>query len=173
MWLYRTSGDSGQSIVLYEYKPNRKPENAIAFLDGFTGWLHADGYQGYHRLPEQIRVVGCWAHARRKFDEALQVLAPEARKDSQAAVGECYCSKLFRMEQQFAELTPEQRYTKRLEQEKPVLDAMLAWANELMPKTAGKTALGKALHYLLEQWPYLVRYLEDGRLELSNNVSAQ
>ena len=169
MWLYRTSGDAEESIVLYEYKPNRKPENAIAFLDGFTGWLHADGYQGYHRLPEQIRVVGCWAHARRKFDEALQVLSPEARKDSQAAVGECYCSKLFRMEQQFAELTPEQRYTKRLEQEKPVLDAMLAWANELMPKTAGKSALGKALHYLLEQWPYLVRYLEDGRLELSNN----
>lgn len=169
MWLYRTSGDAEQPIVLYEYKPNRKPENAIAFLEGFTGWLHADGYQGYHRLPEQIRVVGCWAHARRKFDEALQVLSPEARKDSQAAVGECYCSKLFHIEQQLAALTAEQRYAKRLEQEKPVLDALLAWANELMPRTAGKSALGKALHYLLEQWPYLVRYLEDGRLELSNN----
>ena len=76
MWLYRTSGDAEHPIVLYEYKPNRKPENAENFLKGFTGWLHADGYQGYHRLPEQIRVVGCFAHARRKFDEALQVLAP-------------------------------------------------------------------------------------------------
>ncbi len=66
-------------------------------------------------------------------------------------------------------MTPEQRYTKRLEQEKPVLDALLAWANEIISKTAPKSALGKALHYLLEQWPYLVRYLEDGRLELSNN----
>ena len=67
------------------------------------------------------------------------------------------------------ELTPEERYTKRLEQEKPVLDALLVWANETAAKTAPKSALGKALHYLLEQWPYLVRYLEDGRLELSNN----
>ena len=79
-------------------------------------------------------------HARRKFDDASQVLSPEARKASQAAVGECYCSKLFHIEQQLAALTPEQRYSKRLEQEKPVLDALLAWANELMPKTAGKSA---------------------------------
>ena len=103
--------------------------------------------------PEQIRVVGCWAHARRKFDESLQVLSPEARKDSQAAVGECYCSKLFHIEQQLAALTPEQRYSKRLEQEKPVLGALLACANELMPRTAGKSALGKALHYFLEDAP--------------------
>ena len=67
------------------------------------------------------------------------------------------------------DLTPEERYTKRLELEKPVLDALLAWANETSAKTAPKSALGKALHYLREQWPYLVRYLEDGRLELSNN----
>ena len=73
------------------------------------------------------------------------------------------------MEESLAGLAPEERYTKRLELEKPVLDALLAWANETMPKTAPKSALGKALHYLLEQWPYLVRYLEDGRLELSNN----
>ena len=118
--------------MLYEYKPNRKPENAIAFLDGFTGWLHADGYQGYHCLPEQIRVVGYWAHARRKSDEALQVLSPEARKDSQAAVGECYCLKLFHIERQLAALTPEQRYSKRLEQEKPVLDALLVWAKHFL-----------------------------------------
>lgn len=169
MWLYRTSGDAEQQIVLYDYKPNRKPENAEKFLEGFSGWLHADGYQGYHRLPENIRVVGCWAHARRKFNEALQVLPEESRKDSQAAVGERYCTELFRIEQALAELTPEQRYIERLKQEKPVLDAMLAWANDLYGKTAGKSALGKALYYLTEQWPYLVKYLEDGRLELSNN----
>ena len=72
-------------------------------------------------------------------------------------------------EQAFAELTPEERYEKRLEQEKPVLDALLSWANETQAKTAPKSALGRAIHYLLEQWPYLTRYLEDGRLELSNN----
>ena len=166
---YRTSGCVEQSIVLYEYQPTKKAEHAETFLRGFNGWLHADGYQGYHKLPGNIRVVGCWAHARRKFDEALQTLPKEMQKDAPAAIGECYCSRLFKLEQAFAELTPEERYEKRLEQEKPVLDALLSWANEMQAKTAPKSALGRAIHYLLEQWPYLARYLEDGRLELSNN----
>ena len=169
MWLYRTSGCTKQAIVLYEYQPTRKAEHAEHFLQGFSGWLHADGYQGYHKLPGNIRVVGCWAHARRKFDEALQTLPKEMQKDAPAAIGECYCSRLFKLEQAFAELTPEERYEKRLEQEKPVLDALLSWANEMQAKTTPKSALGRAIHYLLEQWPYLARYLEDGRLELSNN----
>ena len=169
MWLYRTSGCAESPIVLYEYQPSRKAAHAEEFLKGFSGWLHADGYQGYHKLPENIRVVGCWAHARRKFDEALQTLPKEDRKGSLAATGECYCTRLFQLEESFAELTPEERYAKRLEQEKPVLDALLAWANAASGKAAPKSALGRALHYLLEQWPYLIRYLEDGRLELSNN----
>ena len=169
VWLYRTSGCAEQAIVLYEYQSTRKAEHAEAFLQGFNGWLHADGYQGYHKLPENIRVVGCWAHARRKFDEALQTLPKEMQKDSPAAIGECYCSRLFKLEEAFAELTPEERYEKRLEQEKPVLDALLSWVNEMQAKTAPKSALGRAIHYLLEQWPYLTRYLEDGCLELSNN----
>ena len=169
MWLYRTSGCAKQAVVLYEYQPTRKAEHAEAFLKGFSGWLHADGYQGYHKLPENIRVVGCWAHARRKFDEALQTLPKEMQRDAPAVIGECYCPRLFKLEQAFAELTPEERYEKRLEQEKPVLDALLSWANEMQAKTALKSALGRAIHYLLEQWPYLTRYLEDGRLELSNN----
>lgn len=74
MWLYRTSGDAEHPIVLYEYQPSRKAENAEAFLKGFTGWLR---YSGYHRLPENIRVVGCWAHLRRKFDEAVNALPKE------------------------------------------------------------------------------------------------
>ena len=91
------------------------------------------------------------------------------QKDAPAAIGECYCSRLFKLEQALAELTPEERHKKRLEQEKPVLDELLSWANEMQAKTAPKSALGKAIYYLLEQWPYLTRYLEDGRLELSNN----
>jgi transposase len=169
MWLYRTSGDATEPIVLYDYKPSRKPENAKAFLEGFSGWLHADGYQGYHTLPENIRVVGCMAHARRKFDEALNVLPKEAQVGSEAAKGVAYCTKLFNIEKEIADLPIEEKLKERREKAQPVLDAMYAWANELMPKTAGKSALGKALNYLVEQWKYLVRYLEDGRLELSNN----
>ena len=167
MWLYRTSGDAEHPIVLYEYKPDRKSENAEKFLSGFSGWLHADGYQGYHRLPENISVVGCWAHARRKFDEAVNALPKPEQAGSAALEGQRYCTKLFAIEKELAGLTPEERYTQRLEREKPVLDALLAWS--YTKKAAPKSALGKAIYYLQEQWPYLMRYLEDGSLELSNN----
>ena len=60
--------------------------------------MHADGYQGYHKLPENIRVVGCWTHAQRRFDEALQTLPKEMQKDSPTVIGECYCSWLFKLE---------------------------------------------------------------------------
>lgn len=98
MWLYRTSGDAEHPIVLYEYQPNRKAEHAERFLKGFSGWLHADGYQGYHKLPSQIRVVGCWANARRKFDEALNTVPKEQRQTSKPAEALCYFAKLFHME---------------------------------------------------------------------------
>ena len=169
MWLYRTSGDGKWHIVLYEYQPDRKGARAEKFLEGFSGYLHADGYQGYHKLPGTIRVVGCWAHARRKFDEALNAISPDKREDSAAWTGLKYCNDLFAWEEQFSKLSPEERKKQRLEKEKPILDALLSWANSISGSVVPKSALGKALYYLREQWPYLIRYLEDGRLELSNN----
>lgn len=168
MWLYRTSGDAEHTIVLYEYRPTRKAENAAAFLEGFSGWLHADGYAGYHRLSENIRVVGCWAHLRRKFDEAVNALPKEQRAGCAALEGLEYCNALFGIEQELAGLPPEGRYEQRLTRSKPVMDALLAWA-ETKSAAAPKSALGRSLYYLREQWPYLIRYLEDGRLEISNN----
>lgn len=112
MWLYRTSSYAEYPIVLYEYQPGRKAAHTQAFREDFSGWRHADGYQGYHRFPENIRVVGYRAHARRKFDEKLP---KEKRQDLLAATGECYCTRLFQLEQSLAELTAEERYTKRLE----------------------------------------------------------
>lgn len=85
--------------MLYDYQPNRKAENVEKFMGGFSGRLHADGYQGYHRLPEQIRVVGCWAHARRKFDEALTAVGKEQQSASKPAEALSYFAKLFQMEQ--------------------------------------------------------------------------
>lgn len=167
MWLYRTGREDGLPIVLYEYQSSRKSEHAEKFLEGFSGYLHADGYQGYHKLPEHIRVVGCWAHTRRKFDEALNALPPDKRQGTAALTGLEYCNKLFAWEERFKNLSPEERAKQRLKEEKPILDALLAWADSV--SAAPKSALGKALHYLKEQWPYLLRYLEDGRLELSNN----
>ena len=169
MWLYRTSGDTDKPIVMYEYQPGRGAKHPKAFLTGYKGYLHTDGYAAYHDLGDDITVVGCWAHLRRKFDEALKSLPKGKAKSSSAYQGLAYCDLLFAIEKGLAEknATTKERYKERLEQAKPVLDAMFAWANSR--NIAPKSAQGKALHYLKEQWPYLTNYLKDGRLELSNN----
>ena len=68
MWLCRTSGDAEHAIMLYDYQPDRKALRPQEFLCNFKGFLHTDGYEVYHKLPENITVVGCWAHLRRKFE---------------------------------------------------------------------------------------------------------
>ena len=141
----------------------------VLALPAYYAQKHASVYPGYHRLPEHIRVVGCWAHLRRKFDEAVKSLPQKDQANSAALQGQAYCSRLFSIEQELAELPPEERYTQRLERSKPVMDALLAWAETT--NAAPKSALGKAVYYLKEQWPYLIRVLEDGRLELSNNLA--
>ena len=132
-------------------------------------YRHTDGYAVYHGLPEGITVVGCHAHLRRKFDDAIKSLPKGKVKGSSAYQGLAYCDLLFAIEKGLDEknATTEERYKERLEQAKPVLDAMFAWANSRT--AAPKSALGKAFHYLKEQWPYLTNYLKDGRLEISNN----
>ena len=165
MWLYRTSGDAKHPIVLYDYQPGRGQEYPNTFLKGFHGYLQTDGYSGYNGLKDVVH-VGCWAHARRKFEEARQAV-PKGKRSPTAEEGVAYCTKLFDLETKFKDLPPEERKQKRLEQAKPVLDAMLAWANTR--NAAPKSKLGIALNYLKNQWPTLVAYLEDGRIELSNN----
>lgn len=110
----RSDRDDEPPTALYEYQPSRKAEHAAKYLDGFSGYLHADGYQGHHRLPENIRVVGCWAHARRRFDEALSALPPDKREDTAVLTGLEYCNKLFAWEERFKELSPEKRTKQRL-----------------------------------------------------------
>lgn len=167
MWLYRTGGDAEQTIVLYEYQSDRKAKHAEAFLQGFRGYLHADGYEGYHKLPEGMTVVGCWAHLRRKFDEALKVLPEAARENSLALVGKRYCDRLFEYERAFADLSSDKRQEERMRTSKPEMEAFFAWADSAgaMPKSP----VGKAVYYAQSQRKYLERYLLDGRLEISNN----
>ena len=168
MWLYRTGRDAAHPIVLYEYQPDRKADNPISFLKGFHGYLHTDGYAAYGKL-ENVMLVGCWAHARRKFDEAVKALPKSQQKPSSAGIGLLYCSRLFEIEDRIAELPPAERKKQRQSQAKPILAAFLAWAKTRY--AAPKSAQGQALHYLLEQWLRLNRYLDDGRLEISNNLA--
>ena len=167
MWLYRTSGDSHHPFVLYDYQPDRRKERPKNFLQGFKGYLHTDGYDGYHDLPSDIVIVGCWAHVRRKWDEALKALPEKDRAGSNVLRGKRYCDQLFELERQFSNLIPEKRFEERLRLSKPVLDEFFAWADVL--KAVPKSGLGVAVHYTLSQRKYLENYLLDGRLELSNN----
>ena len=165
MWLYRTSGNEEHPIVLYEYKPNRKTENPEKFLAGFEGYLHTDGYEVYHKLSG-ITVVGCWAHARRNFTDAVKIIPEKDRSGTMAAEGLKYIEHLFALEKEYEHLSPEDRYSKRLAEAEPVIDALFAWAKKQKPV---KSLSGKAVNYLIQQEAYLRNYLKDGRTEITNN----
>ena len=167
MWLYRTSGDTDDPIVIYEYQPDRRAKRPKEFLEGFKGYIHSDGYAGYHSLPKEITICGCWSHARRKFDEVLKSIKPSEQIGSKALAGKNYCDQLFSIERKLVECTPEERYKKRLELAKPIMDEFFTWlkAVDALPQNA----LGKAVNYTLGQWEYLDNYLLDGRCEISNN----
>jgi len=167
MWLFRTSGEAKHQIVLYEYQPNREHKHPKEFLKNFSGYLHTDGYDGYHKLPENIIVVGCWAHLRRKFFDALKTLPKDKQSDSNAAKGVDYCDRLFHFEKQFSMLTPEKRFKERERLSIPLIDEFYNWIDSLNPLQ--NTLLGKASYYAISQRKYLTRYTLDGRLEISNN----
>lgn len=166
MWLYRTGQYEKDQIALYDYRSSRNAVHAQNFLKGFSGYLHCDGYQAYKKLAN-VTLVQCLAHSRRKFDEALTCLKEEERKDSKAAIGLAYCNKLFKIERDIEDMSPEEKYIKRQELSKPVLDGFYAWLNSFTP--AKQSHLGNAVTYTLNQWQNLQNYLLDGRLNICNN----
>jgi transposase len=171
LWMYR-SGLGGPPIVLFNYQETRSGDHPCRFLSGFKGYLHVDGYSGYEKLPtDDVKLVGCWAHARRKFEEALKVLPADARAGSVAQEGLDFCNRLFAIERDLKTVTPEERYAARLARSKPILDAFHAWLEGKAGVTLNKNLLGEAIKYCRRQWPKLIRFLEDGRLSLDNNSS--
>lgn len=167
MWLYRTGVYAEHPIVLYEYQPGRGSKYPMAFLQGFTGYLQTDGYGGYDALKD-VTHVGCMAHLKRKFHDAVTAL-PNGKKAGSAVEGEAYCERLFQLERAYDTLTPEQRKQKRQELSKPVLKEFLAWG--ATRTAAKKSKLGEALTYLHNNGKELSEYLNDGRLEISNNLA--
>lgn len=169
MWLYRTSGYTATPIVLYDYKQSRSATHPTKYLEGFKGFLHTDGYSGYHSLPD-VTVVGCWAHMRRKFDEVLKSLPPERRAAGTGSqMGLDYCNRLFVLEREYTLLDPDERQKRRQAESKPVAEEFFAWATATQPKTLPKMAFGKAISYAISQKNWLMNVYLDGRLELSNN----
>jgi transposase len=172
MWLYRTSGDAEHPIVLYDYQQDKRQERPRDFLAGFSGYLMTDGFQSYHCLPDNIIVVGCFAHVFTKFSDALKVLkTDEERTGSLALVGKQFCGKLFDIERDIKDKSFDERHAIRNEKAKPILDEFYAWLLSVQPHAASKNKIGVAINYALNQWKYLERYLLDGRIECNNNRS--
>ena len=117
------------------------------------------------------RSWGCWAHARRKYHEALQALPAGQRSNTAAAEGLAFCNALFEVERKWKDATPEQRYEARLAESRPILDAFSAWLEAQRSRVLPKSLLGTAITYCTNQWEKLNVFLQDGRLEIDNNRS--
>ncbi|AQS58044.1 IS66 family transposase [Desulforamulus ferrireducens] len=168
MWVYCSGNTGNPPVVLYEYQPTRSGEHARRFLEGFRGMLQTDGYAGYNKVAYVTR-CGCWAHLRRKYEEAMPKKG--AIEGSAAAIGFQYCNRLFDIEAELENLTADERKKQRQEQSRPVLEAYWAWVETVKPLEGSK--LGEAITYSINQKEALCEFLNDGRIEISNNRAEQ
>lgn len=189
LWIYVTGNDGEPGIILYEYQPGRNGEYPAAFLKGFSGFLECDGYSAYNKV-ENVTLVCCLAHARRKFFEAIPVERRKGLKlldtDSEqgipwtacpteetwgrkppAETGLDYCNHLFFLERMVKDKSPEERKAAREVKQKPVWDSFWKWLSTLEP--TGGSKLEKAVNYALNHRETLMNYMKDGRCEISNN----
>ena len=169
MWVRGRSYPGAPPIVLFEYDPSRSGEVAKRLFAGYRGYLQADAYDGYDALCEKEDIIrcGCMAHCRRKFFEATKAsakgigLANEAIKMIRG---------LYEVEEQIQDKSIEDRYRIRQAESKPILDEFERWIEEHRGKVPPQSQLGQALNYAHNEWPFLIRYLEDGRLSVDNNM---
>jgi transposase len=171
LWLQR-GGPPEQPIVLFDYDASRSQSVPSRLLEGYAGYLQTDGYSGYNAVvnANQLVHVGCMAHARRKFSEAVKAQGKN-KKTGKAQHGLALIQKLYRVEKQARAFSPEGRHAHRQEHAKPILERMRSWLDESLPTVPPGSATGKALNYLNNEWGKLVRYLDDGRLEIDNNLA--
>jgi len=186
LWVYlrdeRNHAGMTPPAVLYRYTPDRKGEHCRAELAGFTGWLHADGYAGFGRLyeiagarsanahllagPPRVAEVGCWAHVRRGFFDEWSEHKSTIAKEALERIGA-----LFDIERPIAGAPPDIRRAVRQRTAKPRIDELAVWLDAQLDKIPGKSDLAKAIRYARSRWQALTRYLDDGRLEISNNAA--
>lgn len=172
MWVYCTGSDSPSdkadhppNIVLYDYQASRSGQCARDYLDGYRGYLQVDGYAGYQQT--EATLVGCWAHARRKFVEAKK--AQPKGKSGRADWAISHIQKLYRIESAIRDLDQAEKQLARHERARSLLDEFRSWLDKSANQVPPKTALGKAVAYALGQWEKLERYIEDGNLQIDNN----
>jgi transposase len=164
VWTFRT-----EKLIGYVHSHSRSGETPLELLGGTKGYLQVDGFTGYNGviLPDGRVRVGCWAHARRKFFEALSN-APEAQGVLDLIL------ELYRVEHHASaanELGSPAHLASRKEQSAAVVDSIRDWLAAEEPKHPPKSPLGQAIRYTRGQWDALTRFLDDARLALDNNAS--
>jgi transposase len=165
LWVY--VGDEAHPFTLFDYTPTRARDGPMAWLDGYSGYLQADAFSGYDALyaGEDIIEVGCWAHARRKFHDA------ESSDRERAHVALGFIGQLYVVEREARDLDAEARRQRRQERSRPILERFRVWLDAQAPAVLPKSPMGDAVGYTLSQWTALSRYLDDGDLDIDNNVA--
>jgi transposase len=150
--------------VVFDATPTHEREGPERFLVGFVGDLQADAYTGYDALYRsgRIREIGCWAHARRGFVEALPT-------DARAAPILALVQQLYQVERAATDEAPEARHARRDAESVPILAAIRQERDRLAETVLPKSPLGDAVRYLTRQWDALQRFVDDGRLRIDNN----
>jgi len=178
VWVQRGEPE-GHPLVLYEYDPSRSAEVPKRLFEGFTGILQTDGYDGYGAIGREPGVVhvGCWAHARRKFTDALKGAgknrkkgAKRGAKRSKADAGLRFIQKLYEIERSVKDATVEERLQARQERSLPLLGELRTWLDGSLGAVVPQSLTGKALGYLDSQWPKLARVFNYGEVPLDTNL---
>ena len=173
MWI-RVAGPPGQRLILFDYNASRGGEVADRLLDGAHGIVQSDGYSAYDQAALRHRLVhcGCFAHARRRFFEAIKAL-PKAEQKSPTAAHEGVrrIDELYTIEREAKTLTDTERRALRQAKAVPLLESLHAWASQLQQHTLPSGKLCDALAYLLKQWPKLIRYTDDGQVAIDTNIA--
>ena len=168
-WMVCTCRFSEHQLVQFRFELNRKHENHTQYIEGFKGYFQSDGYECYHNL-EGIISVGCMAHARQKFVDAVK----DGRHDTYQTLGRVvlkYYDRILYLESTICDLEPEKRLAKRIEIVKPVTNDLKMWLDKMEGNVLPKSLLGKAIQYSLNQWQYMMHIFDDGRLDATNNRS--
>ena len=172
MWV-RRGGPPGQSVILFDYAATRGASVPMRLLEDYKGFLQSDDYAGYNAAAKRDGVVhvGCLDHARRRFIAAVKAQhAIAGREKGLAPEALLIIRKLYTVEKLARDgaMTAEQRHRLRSEKAKPIWDELRVWLDKNLGAVPPQSLTGKAISYLATDWPRLVRYLEDGRVEISN-----
>ncbi|MFI5095271.1 MAG: IS66 family transposase [Candidatus Acidiferrales bacterium] len=172
LWTYvrddRPAGDTTPAAVWFAYTPDRKGEHPQAHLDNFTGTLQADGYAGFDQVYEagRIQEAACWAHVRRKFYDLHAAHKPLVAAEAMQRIGA-----LYEIEKEIRGRPPEERRAIRNERARPLLESLKQWLEETLCKLSRKSDTALAVRYALGRWEALLRYVNDGRIEIDNNAA--